>query len=152
VLSVSCSRVCLAVRLQELVDYFLVSGSFSANVQDNDGGTALHISCARGHVALTRLLLAHGAHPNSKTVDGTRSAIEIHQITTFIAAHGSDGSIVFSVVTNFFLFLCGHHEPLHCLMKFCTNVYLTISRSLSRSKVMVRCFFVCTIPAGSTYP
>ena len=58
--------------LQELVWYFLESGSFSANVQDNDGRTALHISCAHGHVTLTRLLLAHGAHPNAKTVDGTR--------------------------------------------------------------------------------
>ena len=52
--------------------YFLESGSFSANVQDNDGMTALHISCAHGNVTLTRLLLAYGAQPNSKTVDGTR--------------------------------------------------------------------------------
>jgi len=58
--------------VQELVCYLLESGSFSASVQDNSGRTALHISCARGHVTITRLLLAHGAPPNAKTVDGTR--------------------------------------------------------------------------------
>jgi len=65
------------------VEYFLVSGSFSANVQDNDGGTALHISCGHGNVALTRLLLAHGAHPNSKTVDGTRFAVDVYHIISY---------------------------------------------------------------------
>jgi len=71
------------------VYYFLESGSFSANVQDNDGRTALHISSAHGHVTITRLLLAHGAHPNAKTVDGTRS------VTYFIACHVTSSDTMF---------------------------------------------------------
>ena len=62
--------------MQDLVGFYLTSGGIHANVQDNQGLTPLHVNCARPGgvgIRITRLLLAHGAQPNAKAADGTRS-------------------------------------------------------------------------------
>ena len=68
----TCERMLLQICLKEVVLYLLKSGTISANVQDNSGRTPLHICCALGHLTAARMLLAYDAHPNCKTVDGTR--------------------------------------------------------------------------------
>ena len=65
-------RCALILAVQELVWYYLTSGETHANVQDNQGLTPLHLSCGRGLVHISRMLLHHGAHPNAKSADGTR--------------------------------------------------------------------------------
>jgi len=66
------------INSQELVLYLLSSGMISANVQDNAGQTPLHISCSLGHLTVTKLLLAFGALPNCKTVDGNRCSFLLY--------------------------------------------------------------------------
>jgi len=63
-------------------------------------------------------------------------------------AHGSDGSIVFSIVANFLSQRDNSWTAALSLMKFCTNMYLgnlwnPIEFQCHRSKVKVTWVFVC---------
>ena len=48
------------------------SGELDVNVRDNAGYTPLHESCVSGNLAIAKALIARGADPNVKALDGTR--------------------------------------------------------------------------------
>ncbi|XP_078476099.1 BCL-6 corepressor-like [Lampetra planeri] len=63
-----------AARLgyRDVVLYCVDAGVCDVNHRDNAGYCALHEACARGHMAIARALLAHGADVNCSAQDGTR--------------------------------------------------------------------------------
>lgn len=42
----------------------LLDNEANPNTQQNDGNTPLHLTCLKGDIRLTRLLLQYGANPN----------------------------------------------------------------------------------------
>uniref|UniRef100_A0A3Q2CXG7 BCL-6 corepressor PCGF1 binding domain-containing protein n=1 Tax=Cyprinodon variegatus TaxID=28743 RepID=A0A3Q2CXG7_CYPVA len=84
--------------LQEVAPRFLEQQLSEVNHRDDGGYGALHEACARGWLAIARLLIRHGADVNCCSQDGTRPlhhAVENDhvEVVRFLLACGADPTL-----------------------------------------------------------